>query len=120
MRTIINAIFSLNNGGLQWRNAAQRNLDSKYLPWQTVFYHFTQFKERGIWENILNTVIENERKRQGKQDTPSLLAIDSQSDRRPVLKKFNSRMKKRVLMVVKMSMDEKEPFWLIALVFFGQ
>lgn len=74
LRTIINAIFSLNNGGVQWRN-----LDSKYPPWQTVFYHFTQFKERGIWENILNNVVENERKRQGKQDTPSLLAIDSQS-----------------------------------------
>lgn len=74
LRTIINAIFSLNNSGVQWRN-----LDSKYPPWQTVFYHFTQFKERGIWENILNTVVENERKRQGKLDTPSLLAIDSQS-----------------------------------------
>ena len=74
LRTIINAIFSLNNGGVQWRN-----LDSKYPPWQTVFYHFSQFKERGIWENILNNVVENERKRQGKQDTPSLLAIDSQS-----------------------------------------
>ena len=74
LRTIINAIFSLNNGGVQWRN-----LDSKYPPWQTVFYHFTQFKERGIWENILNTVVENERKRQGKLDTPSLVAIDSQS-----------------------------------------
>ena len=74
LRTIINAIFSLNNGGVQWRN-----LDSKYPPWQTVFYHFSQFKERGIWENILNNVVENERTRQGKQDTPSLLAIDSQS-----------------------------------------
>lgn len=74
LRTIINAIFSLNSGGVQWRS-----LDSKYPPWQTVFYHFTQFKQRGIWENILDVVVENERKRQGKQDTPSLLAIDSQS-----------------------------------------
>ena len=74
LRTIINAIFSLNNGGVQWRS-----LDSKYPPWQTVFYHFTQFKERGIWENILNFVVENERKRQGRQDTSSLLAIDNQS-----------------------------------------
>ena len=76
---IINAIFSLNNTGSQWRDAAQRNLDSKYPPWQTVFYHFSQFKQRGIWENILDFVVVNERKRQGKQDTPSLLAIDSQS-----------------------------------------
>jgi transposase len=34
---------------------------------------------RGIWENILDTVVINERKIQGRQDTPSLLAIDSQS-----------------------------------------
>ena len=33
LRTIINAIFSLNNTGSQWRN-----LDSKYPPRQTVFY----------------------------------------------------------------------------------
>jgi putative transposase len=30
-------------------------------------------------QHILNTVVENERKRQGKQGSPSLLAIDSQS-----------------------------------------
>lgn len=74
LRVILNAIFSINNTGSQWRN-----LDSKYPPWQTVFYHFTQFKQRGIWENILDAVVVNERKRQGRQDTPSLLAIDSQS-----------------------------------------
>ena len=84
LRAILNAIFSLNNTGSQWRDAAQRNLDSKYPPWQTVFYYraafrFTQFKQRGIWENILDTVVVNVRKRQGRQDTPSLLAIDSQS-----------------------------------------
>jgi len=74
LRVILNAIFSLNHTGSQWRN-----LDSKYPPWQTVFYHFTQFKLRGIWENILDTVVINERKKQGREDTPSLLAIDSQS-----------------------------------------
>ena len=79
MRTILNAIFSINNTGSQWRN-----LDSKYPPWQTVFYYraalrFTRFKQRGIWENILDSVVLNERKRQARNDTPSLLAIDSQS-----------------------------------------
>ena len=32
LRVIINAIFSLNNTGSQWRNAAQLNLDSNYPP----------------------------------------------------------------------------------------
>jgi hypothetical protein len=53
--------FSINNTGSQWRDAAQRNLDSKYPLWQTDFYHFTQFKQRGIWENILDSVVSNER-----------------------------------------------------------
>jgi putative transposase len=92
LRTIVNAIFSINNTDSQWRN-----LDSKYPPWQTVFYHFTQFKQRGIWENILDSVVSNERKRQGRNDTPSLLAIDSQS-----VKKFNLVMKRQELMAVKM------------------
>lgn len=74
LRTIINAIFFINNTGVQWRN-----LDSKYPPWETVFYHFTQLKACGIWEEILDSLVIMERKRNGKENTPSLLAIDSQS-----------------------------------------
>ena len=54
-------------------------MDSKYPPWETVFYHFTQFKERGIWEEILDALVKLERNKKGKEDSPSLLAIDSQS-----------------------------------------
>jgi putative transposase len=74
LRTIVNAIFFINNTGIQWRN-----LDSKYPPWETVFYHFTQLKLRGVWENILDSLVVLERKRHKKEDSPSLLAIDSQS-----------------------------------------
>ena len=74
LKVIINAIFWINTTGCQWRN-----LDSKYPPWQTVFYHFTQFKVRGIWEELLDALVVFERKSQNKEATPSLLAIDSQS-----------------------------------------
>ena len=74
LRVILNAIFFVNNTGVQWRN-----LDSKYPPWETVFYHFTQLKVRGVWEEILDSVVVMERKAQAKEPTPSLLAIDSQS-----------------------------------------
>jgi len=74
LRIILNAIFFINNTGVQWRN-----LDSKYPPWETVFYHFTQFKVRGVWEEILDSLVVMERKRQEKEASPSLLAIDSQS-----------------------------------------
>ena len=49
------------------------------LPWQTVYYHFRQFKLRGVWEQLLDSLVVKERKRQQREDTPSLLAIDSQS-----------------------------------------
>ena len=74
LRTIINAIFWINSTGCQWRN-----LDSKYPPWETVFYHFSQFKFKGIWEQILDELVIEERKKQGREESPSLLAIDSQS-----------------------------------------
>ncbi|TKT87554.1 transposase, partial [Dyadobacter frigoris] len=42
LRTIVNAILWLNETGVQWRN-----IDSKYPAWQTIYYHFRQFKLRG-------------------------------------------------------------------------
>lgn len=33
LRTIVNAIFWINNTGSQWRN-----MESKYPPWQTVYW----------------------------------------------------------------------------------
>jgi len=48
LSVILSAIFSLNNIGSQWRDAAQRNLDSKYPPWQTVFYHRAAFPLHSI------------------------------------------------------------------------
>lgn len=74
LRTIINAIFFITHTGVQWRN-----LDSKYPPWQTVFYHFGQMKSRGIWEKVPDQLVLFEREKKGRQASPSLLAIDSQS-----------------------------------------
>jgi transposase len=74
LREIVNAILSINRTGAQWRE-----LDSKYPPWQSVYYHFRQFKLRGIWEQMLDSLVIRERVRQKREETPSLLAIDSQS-----------------------------------------
>ncbi len=62
---------------VQWRELDK--LAGNYPPWQTVYYHFRQFKRRGIWEELLDNLVVKERKRQQREDTPSLLAIDSQS-----------------------------------------
>ncbi len=73
LREIVNAFLSINRTGAQWRE-----LDSKYPPWQSVYYHFRQFKLRGIWEQLLDSLVVKDRVSQKRQETPSLLAIDSQ------------------------------------------
>ena len=76
LRTICNAILWLNYTGLQWRELDKRKHTP---PWQTVYYHFRQLKLKGIWEQLLDSLVVAERKRQDREATPSLLAIDSQS-----------------------------------------
>ena len=76
LRTICNAILWLNYTGLQWRELDKRK-DTP--PWQTVYYHFRQLKLKGIWEQLLDSLVVAERKRQDREATPSLVAIDSQS-----------------------------------------
>lgn len=76
LRTICNAILWLNYTGLQWR---ELNKLKDTPPWQTVYYHFRQLKLTGIWEQLLDSLVVAERKRQDRDATPSLLAIDSQS-----------------------------------------
>lgn len=76
LRTIVDAILWLNYTGLQWRQLTKR---INTPPWQTIYYHFRQFKKRGIWEQLLDSFVVKQRQKQDRQDTPSLLAIDSQS-----------------------------------------
>ena len=74
LRTVVNSIFWLVETGAQWRN-----MESKYPAWQTIYYHFRQFKLRGIWTQLLECVAIKERKENNRNETPSLLAIDSQT-----------------------------------------
>jgi transposase len=74
LRTIMNAIMWINYTGSQWRN-----LESKYPPWQSVYYYFRKWKITGVWEQLSDALVISERKRQKREETPSLLAFDSQS-----------------------------------------
>jgi transposase len=92
LRTMVNAILSINRTGTQWGE-----LDSKYPPWQSVYSHFRQFKLRGIWEQLLESLVVKERVSQKREETPSLLANR--------LKLCNSLTKKRVVMAINALMD---------------
>ena len=90
MRTILNAIFSINNTGCQWRN-----LDSKF--------------RLGKLFSI-----------KGKQDTPSLLAIDSQSIKKIQFTNEETGIDGGKNVNGLGIPDAKEPYWLIRLVLHGQ
>lgn len=74
-RTITNAILWVNRTGLQWRELNKSN----YPCWQSVYYYFRKWKLTGVWEQLLDTLTVRERKQQNREETPSLLAVESQS-----------------------------------------
>jgi putative transposase len=75
LRTMLNAILWVNRTGLQWREVNK----SSYPCWQSVYYYFRKWKLSGMWEQLLDTLTLLERKQQKRKETPSLLAVDSQS-----------------------------------------
>ena len=74
LRCIVNAIFWICRTGTQWRN-----MESKYPPWQSVYYYFYQWSKQGIWDELLSVFVSLERQRAGREAEPSMVAIDSQS-----------------------------------------
>jgi putative transposase len=80
-RIIFNAVLWLLTTGSQWRN-----LESRFPPWQSVYYHFRQFfpgiahwKRNGVIEELLDFLAIRTRQIAQRADCPSVLALDSQS-----------------------------------------
>ena len=71
---IINGILDILRTGTQWRN-----LRLCGITWQSVYYYFRRWKQDGTLERLNSILNQKERERQGKESTPSLLCIDSQS-----------------------------------------
>lgn len=73
-RQITNAIFYQNRTGCQWRF-----LPKDFPAKSTVFYYYQAWQRDGTWAKILTTLREQARQRVGKEATPSVLILDSQS-----------------------------------------
>jgi putative transposase len=74
LRAIVDAILWILRLGSQWRN-----LPDSFAKWQLVYYYFSRWKADGTLERLNWQLNIKERQRQKKEDTPSLLSIDSQS-----------------------------------------
>lgn len=74
LREIVNAILYLVKTGCQWRM-----LPGDFPKWTIVYYYFSVWKKNGVLEEIHESLVEKIRKKQGKNEEPSVGIIDAQS-----------------------------------------
>jgi putative transposase len=73
-REILDAIFYLLKTGCQWRM-----LPHCFPKWELVYYYFSKWKNNGTIEHIHELLRDKVRKKAGRNESPSLACIDSQS-----------------------------------------
>ena len=73
-RVLTNAVLYLTKTGCQWRQ-----MPNDFPPWPTVQSFFRRAVQKGLWEKIMKTLVEEERERRGRKPTPSYSVVDSQS-----------------------------------------
>lgn len=91
LRDIFNAILYMLKTSCQWRM-----LPRDFPKWELVYYYFTRWKTDGIIEQIHEALRDKVRKKSGRNESPSLALIDSQSHYCP-LKKLNSSLKSLII-----------------------
>ena len=74
IRDVVDAIFYVNRTGVQWR----------YLPhdfprWDVVYSYFRKWGKDGTWDKVQRVLREGVRQTAGREATPSLACVDSQS-----------------------------------------
>jgi len=74
--------------GCQWRE-----IPEKYPNWKLLHYYFSLWKKEGIFEKILQKLVENTRKNNGKKPKTSFVIIDSQSVKNTDSAKKNATMR---------------------------
>jgi putative transposase len=73
-REIINAILYLNRSGCQWDM-----LPHDLPPKSTVYGYFTQWRDDGTWQRMMDTLRTEVRVAAGREATPSAASVDSQT-----------------------------------------
>jgi putative transposase len=74
LRDIYNAIFYLLKTGCQWRM-----LPNDFAPWNTVYYHYRNWKNNGTIEEVHEALRKMVRLKEGREESPSAACIDSRS-----------------------------------------
>jgi putative transposase len=73
-RELINAVRYLSKTGCQWRL-----LPKEFPPYKTVNSFYIRAKENGLWEEMMQLLVQKTRINANRNNTPSYCLIDSQS-----------------------------------------
>lgn len=76
VRRVLDALFYLLRTGCQWRHLPP---PPHFPPWQTVYGYFRAFLEAGVWEQMHQGLVMAVREAEGREASPSLGILDSQS-----------------------------------------
>lgn len=74
LREVVNAILYMASTGCQWRM-----LPRDLPPPSTVQRYFYDWRDRGLWQGISNTLVMAARDLEGREASPTASVIDSQS-----------------------------------------
>jgi len=74
MREVLHTLFYLHRSGCQWDM-----LPHDVLPKSTVYDYFAHWRDDGTWAKIVTALRERTRVAAGREPTPSIACIDSQS-----------------------------------------
>jgi putative transposase len=73
-RSLINAVLYLLDNGIKWRS-----MPHEYPPWSTVHSFYFRVRRDGIWEKVHEAIVRKARVIEGRNESPGLGLIDSQS-----------------------------------------
>jgi putative transposase len=74
VREVVQAVFYLARSGCAWRM-----LPHDFPPWKTVSYYFYTWRDRGLWEQLHDTLRRDLRTLLDREETPSGAILDSQT-----------------------------------------
>ena len=73
-RVLVNAILYVLRSSCPWRL-----LPHDFPPWSTVYHHCRQWRDEGVWTEVMHALRRQERQRRDRAPAPRAVIIDSQS-----------------------------------------
>ncbi len=74
LRRVVDALLYVVKTGCQWRQ-----LPANFPPWKAVHEQFRRWRDAGLWERVGQALREEGRRTAGRNATPTVAIIDSQS-----------------------------------------